>query len=335
MGLLLSSFLFERRTFLSPRPYFWLVSLFDPLAVSSSRPAIGSVTPRADAVKDGRHWAVSQCSAVARPLLDGVEHGVTLRGSGRCPTTRRSESSLPVVAPSRHNLVFGGSSKTSSSRIRTMMQPCASAARLLEGGPILSLGMKAMGGGGSPPTRIVLAFASRRRNAEPVKPCVGSYVVSANWSYRRPQPGARPHCAGPHVTPQRDHPLTSQGHDHGFADSLSGTRRPRPIPLRQGTLLLEHQTAPRQLAHAPTHPGVARPGQPLFPSFAPALVRCAGHSAVAPDRLVVPQLAREHFMHQHVRRLGTNAQHLGQHQPHRMRPAPRRLLQPLQPRLLV
>jgi hypothetical protein len=39
-----------------------------------------------------------------------------------------------------------------------MMQPCASAARLLEGGPILSLGVDAMGDGGSPPTRIVLAL---------------------------------------------------------------------------------------------------------------------------------------------------------------------------------
>jgi tellurite resistance protein TerB len=82
--------------------------------------------------------------------------------------TRRSKASLPVVATSRHNLVFGGSSK--SSKIRTMMQPCASAARLLEGGPILSRGVEAMGGGGSPPTRIVLAFASKRRNAEPSNP---------------------------------------------------------------------------------------------------------------------------------------------------------------------
>ena len=193
MGLLLSSILFERRTFLSPRPYFWLVSLFDPLAVSSSRPAIGSVTPRADAVKDGRHWAVSQCSAVARPLLDGVEHGVTLRGSGRCPTTRRSESSLPVVAPSRHNLVFGGSSKTSSSRIRTMMQPCASAARLLEDGPILSRGMKAMGGGGSPPTRIVLALlrveASERRTFRTLCQllcCFSKLVISPPAAWRPP-----------------------------------------------------------------------------------------------------------------------------------------------------
>jgi hypothetical protein len=39
-----------------------------------------------------------------------------------------------------------------------MMQPCASAARLLGGGPILSLGMEAMGNGGFPPPRIILAL---------------------------------------------------------------------------------------------------------------------------------------------------------------------------------
>ena len=71
-----------------------------------------------------------------------------------------------------------------------MMQPCASAARLLEGGPILSLGVDAMGGGGSPPTRIVLAFASRRRSAEPVKPlygaCMGLLLSSFNLAMSFP-----------------------------------------------------------------------------------------------------------------------------------------------------
>ncbi len=39
-----------------------------------------------------------------------------------------------------------------------MMQSCASVARLLGGGPILSLGTEAMGYGGSPPPRIVLTL---------------------------------------------------------------------------------------------------------------------------------------------------------------------------------
>jgi len=38
----------------------------------------GSMTPRADAVKDGRRAGGSTSSAVARPRLDGGEHGVPL-----------------------------------------------------------------------------------------------------------------------------------------------------------------------------------------------------------------------------------------------------------------
>jgi hypothetical protein len=37
------------------------------------------LTPRADAVKDGRRFAPQPCSTLDRPLLDGGEHGVTLR----------------------------------------------------------------------------------------------------------------------------------------------------------------------------------------------------------------------------------------------------------------
>jgi len=37
------------------------------------------VTPRADAVKDGRHSALDPGAALDRPLLDGGEHGVMLR----------------------------------------------------------------------------------------------------------------------------------------------------------------------------------------------------------------------------------------------------------------
>jgi hypothetical protein len=41
------------------------------------------MTTRADAVKDGRRRAGASYSAVARPRLDGGEHGVMLVGSGR------------------------------------------------------------------------------------------------------------------------------------------------------------------------------------------------------------------------------------------------------------
>ena len=50
-----------------------------------------------------------------------------------------------------------------------MMQPCASAAKLRGGGPILHDGMEAMGSFGSPPPRIVIGSSSRepdeRRNS--------------------------------------------------------------------------------------------------------------------------------------------------------------------------
>src|ERR1700674_1181173 len=42
----------------------------------------GPVTPRADAVKDGRRGAGVTSSTLARPRLDGGEHGVTLAGVG-------------------------------------------------------------------------------------------------------------------------------------------------------------------------------------------------------------------------------------------------------------
>jgi hypothetical protein len=42
----------------------------------------GSVTPRADAVKDGRRSERAAGRGIGRPRLDGGEHGVTLRVVG-------------------------------------------------------------------------------------------------------------------------------------------------------------------------------------------------------------------------------------------------------------
>jgi hypothetical protein len=42
----------------------------------------GSVTPRADAVKDGRRSIGAASSTLDRPRLDGGKHGVTLRVIG-------------------------------------------------------------------------------------------------------------------------------------------------------------------------------------------------------------------------------------------------------------
>jgi hypothetical protein len=97
------------------------------------------------------------CSAFARPHLDSFEHdgtlgaiGMTIRGE---PAFGRDQS--------RHNLVFGGCKNP------TMMQPCASAAKLRDGGPILPLGMTAMSHLGTPPPRTVIGDPVTSGRTEP------------------------------------------------------------------------------------------------------------------------------------------------------------------------
>jgi len=83
---------------------------------------------RAGAVKVGRRTNLSKRSALARPYLDSSEHGGTLDAVGM---TIRGEPAFGRES-SRHNLVFGR-----SFRDLTMMQSCASAAKLRSGGPFL------------------------------------------------------------------------------------------------------------------------------------------------------------------------------------------------------
>jgi hypothetical protein len=54
----------------------------------------GAVTPRADAVKAGRRSARAAPSAVARPRLDGGEHGVILWAVGTRYHTRPANCRL-------------------------------------------------------------------------------------------------------------------------------------------------------------------------------------------------------------------------------------------------
>jgi hypothetical protein len=103
------------------------------------------------------HQPLRHCSAFARPHLDSFEHdgtlgaiGMTIRGE---PAFGRDQS--------RHNLVFGGCKNP------TMMQPCASAAKLRDGGPILPLGMTAMSHLGTPPPRTVIGDPVTSGRTEP------------------------------------------------------------------------------------------------------------------------------------------------------------------------
>ena len=130
MGLFLS------RSFRTPAHlYPSSVSLFDPKAVSSSRPALGPCRRAQKLSKVGRRANLVACSALARPYLDSFEHddtlgavGVAIRGGARFRARINRATTLYPVGP----------------RTRTMMQPCASAAKLRSGGPILFLGMTAM-----------------------------------------------------------------------------------------------------------------------------------------------------------------------------------------------
>jgi len=108
---------------------------------------------------------------------------------------------------------------------------------------------------------------------------------------------------------------------------------PRTIPPRRW--LLEHEPTPRQLDHAAANPCIACPGQPFFPALAAAFVRSPCNATVARHRPLVPQVAREHFMDQHVGCFHTDTHDPGQHQQHRMCTFPRRLLQRCQPRHLT
>src|SRR3954453_3989302 len=72
--------------------------------------------------------------------------------------------------------------------------------------------------------------------------------------------------------PPRDQELSRQGHDQGLARVTTGVGRPRPVPLRQRTLLLMKQEAPGQLDHPAPHAGVARLGGPFLAPPAATLV---------------------------------------------------------------
>src|SRR6266852_3050995 len=188
-------------------------------------------------------------------------------------------------------------------RTRTMMQPCASAAKLRGGGPILPLGMTAMSHLGTPSPRDP---ATSNRHRRPVTsgrtgPKL-SGVFSDLRSLRRAQYDAVRHHALPHQPPQGDQKLARQGHDHGLASAAGGLGAGSK-PLRQGALLLEHEKSPRQLDHASPNSSVAGTGQPFLPAFCAALVGRAREARITRYGPSVAHVSRQHLLHQHVRGL--------------------------------
>ena len=132
--------------------FFSSVSLFD-LTARFFAPTRSFLWPsRTGAVRAGRLFGGHR-----RLGLDGFEHDATLDAVGM---TIRGETAFGRDQ-SRHNLVFGGCKNP------TMMQPCASAAKLRDGGPILPLGMTAMSHLGTPPPRTVIGDPVTSGRTEP------------------------------------------------------------------------------------------------------------------------------------------------------------------------
>ena len=179
---------------------------------------------RAEAVKIGRRTNLAACFALARPYLDGFEHDGTAwcgrdddqRGARFRARFNRATTLYPV-----------------GPRTRTMMQSCASAAKLRSGGPILPVGTRAKGHAGIPPHRTVIGASSQADGRD--RNCGGAFSVL--HSLCRTQNNAVWYNALPHKPPQGDQKLSRQGHDHGFSSTASvlgaGSK-----PPRQGAVLL-------------------------------------------------------------------------------------------------
>ncbi len=106
--------------------------------------------------------------------------------AGPFSVSERSEGSSAAGTEARATTLYSvGSVET-----RTMMQSCASAARLRGGGPILFLGMRAMGISGVPPPRIVRPVRARLRACRAA--CQGRVsareLIAPDAGGRRPAP---------------------------------------------------------------------------------------------------------------------------------------------------
>ena len=210
-----------------------------------------------------------------------------------------------------------------------MMQSCASAAKLRSGGPILPIGMKAKGHVGIPPPRTIIGAPSQANGQD--GNCRGTFSVLHLLC--RTQNDAVRYNALPNEPPQSDQKLACQGHDHGLA-SAAGVLGAGSKPLRQSAALLEHEQPPRQLNHASSNPSIARTGQPFLPAFPPALVGRASEAGITRYGPSVAHVSRQHLLHQHVGRLGTDPDHACQQAHHGMWSIAGRLLETLQACLL-
>ena len=160
-------------------------------------------------------------------------------------------------------------------RTRTMMQSCASVAKLRSGGPILCYGVISHG--------VHRVTATSNRHWRPVTSgqtgpkLLGAFYVLL--SLCGTQNDAVRHHALPHEPPQGDQKLARQGHDHGLA-SAAGVLGAGSEPLCQGAVLLEQEKSPRQLDHAPPNPRIPGSRQSFLAALLPALVGRASEARI-------------------------------------------------------
>src|SRR5271170_51351 len=165
---------------------------------------------RAGAVKVGRRANLARhtppfpghtltASSTTAPL--GAVRTMTIRGGARLRARINRATTLYSVGP----------------RTRTMMQSCASAAKLRSGGPILPFGMKAKGPLGIPPPRTVIGVPSQAYGQG--RNCRGTFSVLR--SLCRTENNAVRDNAHPHEPPQGDQQRARQGHDHGLSSTAS------------------------------------------------------------------------------------------------------------------
>src|SRR6266478_1328385 len=199
---------FARAAHLFPSSVSWFdlkVRFFIPTRASPR-------SMRAEAVKIGRRTNLAACFALARPYLDGFEHdgtlnavAMTIRGEPAFGARFNRATTLYPVGP----------------RTRTMMQSCASAAKLRSGGPILPFGVRAKGRRGIPPPRTVIGVPSQAYGqAETVVVPSASFV----------------HCAGRKTTPSGTMPSRMSRHraisSLRAKATIMGFRVPRAFSVR-------------------------------------------------------------------------------------------------------
>lgn len=197
-------------------------------------------------------------------------------------TDNNSEGSLPWAGRGSRAADLYSVDPT---RIGTMMQSCASAAKLRGNGPILRSGSVAIVKRGSPPPRIVIGRARWV--------CLSGRVLFLPRSHvsRRPHDDALRRLTRGHKKPQRNQQLSRQRHDHCLARDTAFIGRSRLEPLRESAVFLEEEKSLCQLDHATAHTSATGAGQSLLAATPAALVGCSREAGVASDGAPIPQVA--------------------------------------------